>query len=288
MSVAHASNLRSLRFADIDVLVRDGEPSRTVFLLHGIGGRASSFAELMLRWPPGRRLVAWDMPGYGASSYTWENTSYETTHYAGRMLDLHNALFPSFASRLQCSVDIVGQSLGALIAGPFCETFVGIAGRLVLMSPALGYKTPAGARLPETLAKRIHEFQSEGPENFAAKRAPRLVYKPQSKPKIVEKVRSTMATLTSAGHALAVRALAEGDLESNVWDISRPTLILSGSEDVVTPLQGSTLLFDTVKRRPWKNTIDQMHVVPNAGHAVYLEAPDEVARVVHGFLELHE
>ena len=275
------TTLTAATVSGTDVLVRDGAPHDTVLLLHGIGGRASSFADMMRRWPAGRRLIAWDMPGYGQSrpfQHPWPSP----TEYADRLADICEELGLD-------TVDVVGQSLGAIVAANFAHMHVGIMRRLVLISPAPGYGVPERGKLPDALAKRIADFDIEGADQFAAKRAARLVHRANERPEIVDQIRATMATLSKGGHRQAVRLLASGTTKQDLARFSYRTLVLCGAEDVVTPVAGSRSLFDTLQARGGiSKKDDRLHIVPDAGHAVLHEAPDEVLRVVGEFLEARE
>lgn len=264
------------RAAGIDLLVRDGEADRTIVLLHGIGGRASSFAEAMRRWPAGPRLIAWDQPGYGNSephSSAWPTAS-DYGNTLARVLD---------ALDLR-SVDLLGQSLGALIAATFAFQQPSRVKRLALVSPAHGYDVPVGGPLTPALAQRIADFQREGAAAFADKRAPRLVFEPERKPAVTRIVRDTMATLTEPGHTQAVNVLASGDIETALDKITHAIFFYSGTQDVVTPHNATRALFEAASRSRHRDTIaTRMGFIPNAGHALYLEEPAIFASTLSGY-----
>ncbi len=269
------------RMTDVDVLIRDGDAARTIVLLHGIGGRAESFAELMRRWPAGPRLVAWDMPGYGESKRFSRGGWTNATN--------HSAVLVSLIAELGASrVDIVGQSLGGLIAAYAAAVFpeFRVHRRLVLLSPALGYSAPPVDPLPPALVQRVADFRAEGAAAFAAKRAPRLVFDAANRPEIVEKVRASMASLSDDGHTDAVQVLAGGDLLALAPHIPGRVLLLSGIEDVVTPTAGTRgLLAEFAKRQRAPDVSEQLIEIPSAGHAAYLERPDDVIGSIATFLE---
>jgi pimeloyl-ACP methyl ester carboxylesterase len=275
--VPHNDGLSAAEAAGIRLLVRDGAPERTVVLLHGIGGRASSFVDVMRRWPAGPRVIAWDAPGYGSSppvASAWPRAE----DYAAALARVCDALACE-------AIDLAGQSLGALIAGAFAVRHPARLRRLVLISPAQGYSVEPDAALPQTLADRSRAFTTAGPERFAAARARHLVHDAARKPGVVAAVRDAMATLTEPGHTQAVRMLASGNLAARAAEIRHATLLVSGAEDLITPLSGTRALFARLQSRPRASGMTvQLHVIENAGHAVYLEAPDELARIMSSFL----
>lgn len=263
--------------AGIRFLVRPGGADQTIVLLHGIGGHASGFAEVMRRWPAGPRILAWDCPGYGSSPSVAGNQPGPEA-YASALAAALDELGVN-------SISIMGQSLGALIAGSFASLFPERVESIVLMCPALGHRAPASAALPETLAKRLADHQAEGAAAFAAARAGRLVHDPLRKPDVVETIRASIAAISAAGHAQAVHALAQGDLIGAAAAWPHRVLLLAGADDMITPLAGTERLFAALRARPRSPGIrEQLHIISDAGHAVFLEHPAEVAASANAFI----
>ena len=119
----------------ISYLARAGQ-GMPVVLLHGTGGNAQSFDALMAALDARHPVVAWDAPGYGASTQLavdWPDAS----DYAAAVGRLLAALgIP------RCIV--VGHSLGTLIAARFAVTSPDHVATLCLISPSLG----GGGRCP--------------------------------------------------------------------------------------------------------------------------------------------
>ena len=264
--------------SQVVALVRTSDVAAPVVVfLHGIGSRATSFAPLFARMPQRFRLLAWDAPGYGASTPLPQKqpVPLDYAQQLARLLD-------AYAIR---QIDLVGHSLGCLMAGAFARACPQRVRRIVLISPALGYKVAPGATLPDGLARRIADFETLGAERFAATRSQNLIHDPERKPALVEAVRSAMASLTMPGYGQAMRMLGAGDLLADAAVLSAPVLVLTGADDKVTPPAGSRGLCDVLRTRPENvGRHDRFHAVPDAGHAVTLEAPDEVTRAIAEFL----
>ena len=77
---------------------------------------------------------------------------------------------------------LVGHSLGAIIAARFAATNPGRVAGLALISPAVGYRTPVGAPLPDNVRARIDDFVRLGAKDFAAARAPEPCMSPSANP----------------------------------------------------------------------------------------------------------
>lgn len=272
-----SSALTSTTVAGVKLVVRDGAPGDAVFLLHGIGGCASSFAEIMRRWPAGPLLIAWDQPGYRAS--TAHPAAWPTpTDYADALVRVLDGM--GFTQ-----VNLVGQSLGGLIAATLAAAQPDRVNRLVLVSPAHGYSVPVGGPLPQILAQRVADFQQEGALAFATKRAPRLVFEADKNPAVTAIIRDTMATLTDPGHSQAVKVLASGNIAAAIATIPHDVLLASGAEDVITPPAGTRVVLKILAARVGKNVSSQrMQLIPRAGHAALLEAPEALAQCMSAFL----
>jgi pimeloyl-ACP methyl ester carboxylesterase len=269
--------LNRINAAGISALCRDGSSGRTIFFLHGIGGRAETFASLFAAWPTPARLIAWDAPGYGASTplpHDWPTAG----DYAARLseaLDGFGEIAP---------IDLVGHSLGCLVAGALATNQQHRVHKLVLIAPAPGYRVPVGGDLPVNVAARITELERLGPAAFAAARAGNLVSDPVARPDVAAVVQSAMAAVTVRGYGQAVRMLGNADLHKCAASITAPTLIINGDADRVTPLDGARRLLAHLQERPG-NAVARLEIVPGAGHAVSIEQPEHVARLISEFLE---
>ena len=168
----------------------------------------------------------------------------------------------------------MGHSLGCLFAARFTVTRPERVETLTLLSPALGYGVAAGAPLPPGVQARIDDLEALGAAGFAAKRAARLVFRPEDHPDVLAGVRRGMAAVHRGGYAQAVRALGAGRLVEDAAAITVPTRVAIGVEDVVTPPANAHEV-QAVLRRPLGLTL-----VPDAGHALPQQAPAAVARLL--------
>jgi pimeloyl-ACP methyl ester carboxylesterase len=256
-----------VRAAGVDVLRRAGAQGGTpVVLLHGVGSNASSFAPLMDMLDPALDVYAWDAPGYGASQPLAMDSPHPSD-YADALTDVLDALDLG-------RVVLVGHSLGSLFAGSFAASRPTRVAALALLSPALGYRVAAGAALPPNVQSRIDDIERLGPEAFAANRAARLVYNPETKLEVLARVRSAMAALNKTGYTQAVRALGHGDLLADAARITAPTCVAIGAEDAVTPPAGARALHAAL------TSPLEYREITATGHALPQEAPIAVARLL--------
>lgn len=268
MTVQHdIAGLQDGRAGGIRYLRRPGDVVHgTLVLLHGVGSNAFSFAPLMAASPATIDVIAWNAPGYAGST--------ALPVAAPQPRDYADAL-AAFLDELGLKrIALAGHSLGALFAASFAANHPGRVTALALLSPALGYAVAPGAAWPAGLQARLAEFEELGPEAFAARRARRLVARPDQNPQIVNAVQNAMANLDPAGYRQAVAALAAGSLFADLARIAAPTLIAVGTKDVVTPPEGARRAY------AWLRTAAGLHEIAGAGHACPQEAPAALAALL--------
>ncbi len=243
--------------------------ARPLVMLHGIGSNAGSFAPLMECLASQRPLLAWDAPGYGRSA-PMQNEWPQAADYTHALRDLLDGL--DYAR-----IDLLGHSLGALIAGSFAAHFPERIERLYLISPALGYGTKPGEALAKPAGSRLDAMIGEGARQFAATRAPRLVHRPEKEPAITAAVTEAMARVTLPGYAHASRMLSCADLIAQAQRIKIATRVIVGADDQITPPANCRRLYDALAASS-PELAHRFDLVADAGHAVCQEHPAELAR----------
>ena len=261
------SNLTLRMVGPVELAERAGA-GPTCVLLHGIGSNASSFLPLMAGLPADWRILAWNAPGYGRSgplAGDWPLAR----DYAEALA----AVLDELAIR---RVTLLGHSLGALVAASFAAARRDRVDHLVLASPALGHGIPRGNVLSASAQARIDDLGSEGPEEFAARRAARLVFEPEQNPAHVEAVRHAMSQVRLPGYAQAARMLSAGRLLDDIAQITVPTDVIVGADDRITPSDSARRAHEAL-RPPWRGRFVE---VPRAGHAIVQERPVAVTQLL--------
>ena len=109
---------------------RESGHGPAIVLLHGIGSGSGSWLSQLDGLSGEHRIIAWDAPGYGATTPV-ESPSPKATEYAAALENLLAALNAEPAV-------LIGHSFGALTAGSYASTH-GDLPMLILADPANGY-----------------------------------------------------------------------------------------------------------------------------------------------------
>lgn len=248
----------------IEYLDRPGAGPALV-LLHGIGSQAASFSTLLPHLAPNLRVIAWNAPGYGNSTPLAQDwpVAADYSRALERLLD---------ALGLE-RVTLLGHSLGTLMGASFASARRERVARLILAAPALGHGVPRGGTLSSAAQSRIDDLQRLGAEAFAEARAARLVHAPEKNPEALDLVRSAMSKVTLPGYGQAARMLASGRLLDDAERLSVPTDVIVGAEDRVTPPDGARRAHAALRGA----ARGRLTLLPEAGHAIYQQAPARFA-----------
>jgi pimeloyl-ACP methyl ester carboxylesterase len=231
--------------------------SLPVVLLHGAGGSH-------LYWPPeirrlaGVRVFAPDLPGHAKSVGRGQQS-----------IDAYAKLITGWLEGLGISRAVfIGHSMGSAIALTLAINYpqqvaglglIGAGARMRVRQDIL-----ADCANPTTFHKAIESLIMGAFSRFADAR-------------LVELAASRMAeTRPSVLHG-DLLACHEFDPTEKLGEIRVSTLVLCGSEDLLTPLRSSQFLAGAIP-------IAALKVIPEAGHMVMLEKPKEVASALQDYL----
>lgn len=226
--------------------------------IHGAGGTH-------MHWPPhlrrmhGQRIHAIDLPGHGKSGGIGFQNIQDYARAVVIFLDaagMNSAVF-------------IGHSMGSGIALTLALDFPRYVLGLVLVG--------GGARL--RVAPQILESTSS-PSTFpmAVELINHAAFGPNADSRLKElAARQMAATRQSVLHGDFL-ACNEFDVMPRLGEISVPTLILCGTEDILTPMKYSEYLHSHIPS-------SRLVSFPGAGHMVMLEQPDAVAGAVAEFAD---
>jgi len=228
-----------------------------VILIHGAGGSH-------LHWPAqvrrlgGYRVYALDLPGHGKSAGRGRQSIEAYAHEIGNWMqsvELSKAVF-------------VGHSMGGAIAlklairNPGCVLGLGLVG--------------TGARLkvdPVILEDTAMSVTFNAAVESIAQRA----FSPDTDPELVNLAAERMSEIRpSVLHGDFVASDGFDEMDS-LNEVGVPTCVICGQDDQLTPPRYSQYLADHIAKA-------ELHILPQAGHMVMLEKPDQVAEILEDFL----
>jgi pimeloyl-ACP methyl ester carboxylesterase len=260
---------QTVRAGDAAFFFLEAGSGPPLVLLHGIGSAAASFRYQLKALSARFRVVAWDSPGYGASTPLAIERP-DTSDYAVALDAWLGALGID-----RCH--LIGQSLGTLIAARFAAEQPRRVLSLTLAGVARGHGRFPPPERQRLLAQRLDDLAQLGPQGMAAKRGPRLLG-PEATETMRRAVIEIMARIPAEGYAQAARMLSTGDITADLDRLPAglPIQIMVGQADVITPPESNLEIAAAIPAA-------SVHVVPGAGHALYLEKPAEFNRLVSDF-----
>jgi len=245
-----------------------GEGSIPIVFLHGFPFDKSMWQKQLDYLKNSHRVIACDIRGFGKSID-------EESHLS---MDLFANDLILFIDKLDLEkVIICGLSMGGYIALNAIERFPSRFEALILCD------TQCIADSHEVKAKRyktIDEVKEYGETNFNEGFIKNVFHKDSltNKPELVEQLRSVVFSNSKHIISQGLTALAErSETCSALPEITVPTLIICGREDVVTPLTESKFMNQQIKG-------SILHVINNAGHVSNLEEPRKFNKLIRDFL----
>ncbi len=172
---------------------------------------------------------------------------------------------------------IGGISMGGVVSQRFALDFPERTRALILISTSseVNERAAAGWNVRADVVER------DGLAKALAPTGPALSYGKEYRERhaadIAEAARLTIERNDAACYAAACRAVSDIDYTADLATINRPTLILQGLEDALTPPGGSVIMS---RRIPGSRLV----MLENCGHAIPTERPDEFHTEVEAFL----
>ena len=264
-SLSWRSHLRAVtidgrRVHVVDVGSGSGPP---VLFVHGLGGRWQNWLENIPRIAARRRVVAFDLPGFGRSQLP--TAAISIPRYAAALERLCELLDLE-------SVVVVGNSMGGAIAAEAALRFPERVSRLVLVSAAVSITdfNPAPAAALLAAVARTPLGTPDGVRAILGRRRARhlafaTVVRHPSRIS-TDMLCELLGGRGSAGLAGAMGAMTSHDLRGELSAIAQPVLIVHGRDDMLVPVADAAWLGRQLPHA-------QLEVFEDTGHLPMLERP---------------
>jgi 3-oxoadipate enol-lactonase len=248
----------------VPTLYRTGE-GPPVLLLHPLGVDRS-FWDGVVPTLSGSEVLTYDFPGHGDTPAPEQPYGIAELAVQARQLLTDAGVGP---------VDVVGVSLGGLVALQLAADTPDLVRRLVVVDAVAVYPEPLRAMWRD----RAERAPVEGMEPFVDPTMG-LWFTPEALANggpLVESVRARLRAADPHGYALACRALERADVTGVLDRIAAPTLVVCGEDDA-PPFTAAAS--DLAARLPGA----RVEWLAPARHAGVLEQPDQFRAALAGFL----
>ena len=265
--------IRRARVRDIEMAFADqGQGDPALVLLHGFPFNRTMWREQVEALRATYRVVTPDLRGHGETG-------------GGDAAGVHPSTMEEMARDVAALLDILrlervvigGLSMGGYVALAFTRLFPERVRALVLADTRSQADTAEGRRAREETATRALQ---EGMSAVAEAMLPKLLA-PESldrRPEVVERVREMIMKTAPAGAAAALRGMAvREDQTGFLPSICAPTLIIVGSEDVLTPPADAEKMHREIRG-------SRLEMIAGAAHVSNIEEPAEFNRALENFM----
>lgn len=252
----------------IEFIQNDKEGNETNVFLHGISSGCDSWSNQIAFFAGKTPVLAWNAPGYGKSGQIEQETP--------NALDYSQHLLALLESRNIDRINIIGHSLGALIAAGFTCEYPEKLNKLVLVNPAQGYGEFEQAKQDEVAKIRPKLLKTLGGAEMARLRGSALLFDASDeKVALLEKI---MVQITTEGFEKSSKLLAHDSIHHYLAKIDKPIDLIYGTEDGITTPK---IMFELEARH--KNIT--LHAIEAASHLSYLDQPDRFNRVLLSIIQ---
>jgi len=233
-----------------------GSGPQTLLFLHGIGGNRDSFADQLPRLAKSWRVLAWDMPGYGASPAI-EPLSFEVLAEAvTAVLD---------AEKAEKAV-IVGHSLGGMIAQEIAARFPARVAGLVLFATTAAFGGKDDKFKNDFLAQRLAPLEAGRSMPEIAEELTRGLFAPNPPEAARLRAIASMGAIAPDAYRAALRCIVNFNRAEDLARIACPTLVLAAQHDRLAPPK-------TMERMAERIPGARYRCIAGAGHLANFEMP---------------
>jgi pimeloyl-ACP methyl ester carboxylesterase len=278
--------LQKVHVGDIEMAYKMFGKGDPILLIQGVGGSMNSWEPAILKeLSSNHTVIIFDNRGVGNT--TTGTKQFSIQQFANDSAGLLDAL------KIQ-KANVLGFSMGSFIAQQFVLTHPEKVDRLVLVASTCGGKdnVPNSPEVLELAKKLLSSVVNNTPiEPQEVKAAVALSYGPtwiKLHPDILESIPTNAKDLLLSGMGPDTYIQQEKitqNWKSTNWsgvcsqlpNIAKPTLVITGTEDVTIPAANSLIIAEKIPGA-W------LVQIKDAGHQITSQYPDEIGKILNTFL----
>ena len=235
------------------------DPERpTLAMIHGSGGSKDSWPDQIHVLDDRINVAALELPGHGLSQGPLKPSVKEASEWVCRVLEAWDLPRPPV---------LAGHSLGGAVTIETGLTRPDLIGGLVLVG--------TGAHLPVNPAL-IEKLENDFPS--AAALIMKWAFAKSTDPALVQATLEDVLKVPPAVLINDFKACDAFDRRADLEAVSRPTLIVCGQNDKLTPPSLSEFILEKISGAC-------LEIIEEAGHQVMIEQPEKFNRAVLNFIE---
>jgi pimeloyl-ACP methyl ester carboxylesterase len=276
---AGKANLRVLTLHGDRVAYLDEGAGEVLLLVHGIGGSADCWRDVVHKLAARYRVIAVDLLGHGQSDKP--RGDYSLGAFAVWLRDFLDALDIRYAT-------VIGHSFGGGVALQFAHQHKEYCRRLILISS--GGLGPDLGRLLRMLSLpgaeiALQLIASRPAVQVGKALRKRALSSGRGVTRYSETLKGQAALSTRHSRAAFLRTLrsvvdrrGQAVCALNRLRTDLPTLIIFGDQDRCIPVAHAYSAHEAIPG-------SELHVIPGVGHQPQVQCPDTVARLVGDFID---
>lgn len=237
----------------------EGQP---LVLIHGVGGDATNWDDVVRHLKPGYRVILPDLRGHGGSALiSGAITAADLARDVTDVMDQQGVK----------SAHVAGFSLGGLVAQSMALETPARVMHMALVSTVAG-------RTPEEKASsagRINVVRDKGLAVIAAGNRERWFTDAfrEANPAAVEARVQQLQQCDPTSYLHAFTVFATGDFADRLHEIRQPTVVITGEHDAAGTARMARLMHENIAG-------SALHILPGLRHSLLIEAPQQVASLL--------
>ena len=250
-----------------------------MLFVHGLSGTWTNWLENLLEFASDHRVIAVDLPGFGASEMPRDKIS----------ISGYGVFLDRFCEQLEVeAATFVGNSMGGFVSAETAIKFPHRVERLVLVSAA-GISTQRARNEPLLKLLYMGESVAQWVTARAVGRSAEMVGRARGRRAILwfvtphaerlapELVLELTRGAGKPGFLPALDALTDYPIRERLDDVKCPTLVVWGEKDLLVPVKDAHTFDELIPE-------SRLIVYPDVGHLAMLEVPERFNADLRAFV----